>query len=92
MMAAYAAVATVNLRTAEPFAVLAGSAVTNTGPSVINGDLGVSPGAAVTGFPPGIINGTLHAGDAVASKAQNDAATAYKRRRRAPHDRECHQP
>jgi uncharacterized membrane protein YgcG len=69
---------TVGLGTATPFAVLAGSTVTNTGPSVISGDLGVSPGSAVTGFPPGqVVNGTIHAADAVAAQAQSDLTTAY---------------
>lgn len=68
----------VGLGTATSYAVLAGSTVTNTGPSVISGDLGVSPGAAVTGFPPGQVNaGTIHAADAVALQAKNDLTTAY---------------
>ena len=74
---ALAAQPTVGLGTADSFAVLAGSTVTNTGPSTVNGDLGVSPGAAVTGFPPGTVHGTIHAADAVAGQAQTDLTTAY---------------
>ena len=75
---AVAATAPVGLGTAGSFAVLAGTTVTNTGPSTISGDLGVSPGTAVTGFPPGIVsNGTIHSADAVAAQAQSDLTTAY---------------
>ncbi len=72
-----AAVATVNLGTAGSFGVLAGSTVTNTGATIINGDLGVSPGTAITGFPPGIVNGAVHDADGVAAGAQSDLITAY---------------
>ena len=66
------------LGTAADFGVLAGSTVTNTGPSVIQGDVGVSPGSAVVGFPPGSTpTGTIHAGDAVAAQAQSDLTIAY---------------
>jgi hypothetical protein len=70
----------VGLGTADSFAVLAGAGVTNTGPSVINGDLGTSPTPAVTGFggaPNGIVNGTTHQADASAGLAQADLTTAY---------------
>jgi hypothetical protein len=67
-----------SLGTAQNFAVLGGSTVTNTGPSTITGDLGVSPGAAVTGFPPGlVVSGTIHAADATALSAKNSLTTAY---------------
>ena len=67
-----------SLGTAQSFAVLGGSTVTNTGPSVITGDLGVSPGSAVTGFPPGtVVSGTIHAADGVASGAQGSVTAAY---------------
>ena len=67
-----------SLGTAQAFAVLGGSTVTNTGPTVVEGELGVSPGTAVTGFPPGIVvGGTIHTGDAVAAQAQVDATTQY---------------
>ena len=67
----------VGLGTANSYVVLAGSTVTNTGPSVLNGDLGLSPGSAVTGFPPGTVNGSQHVADAAALQAKNDLTTAY---------------
>jgi hypothetical protein len=74
-----AAQGTVVLGTAGSFSVLAGSTVTNTNtPTVVTGDLGVSPGSAVTGFPPGtVVGGTIHAADATAASAQNSLTTAF---------------
>jgi hypothetical protein len=69
--------APVSLASAASFAVLAGSTVTNTGTTVVTGDLGVSPGTAVTGFPPGTVSGTIHAGDAVAADAEANLTIAY---------------
>ena len=73
-----ASASAVNLGTAKPFVVLGGSSVTNTGPSVLNGDLGVSPGTSLVGFGlPAVVNGATHDNDAVAGTAQNDVTTAY---------------
>jgi hypothetical protein len=69
--------AAVPLGTAANFAVLAASTVTNTGPTTVNGDLGLSPGTSVTGFPPGQVIGTTHVADAAALQAKNDLAAAY---------------
>jgi len=70
----------VSLGTAANFGVLAGSAVTNTGPTVVTGNVGVSPGTSITGFPPGSVapgSGFLHSADSVALQAQSDLTTAY---------------
>jgi hypothetical protein len=71
----------VGLGTATSFGVLAGSAVTNTStvldPTVVNGDLGVSPDTSITGFPSGIVNGVQHSADAEALQAQTDLVLAY---------------
>ncbi len=83
----------VNLGSAESFAVLGGTTVTNAGASIIEGDLGVSPGTAITGFQQspmntisgpgtvtaglGIVTGTIYAGGPVAAQAHNDAVLAY---------------
>ena len=69
--------ATVSLSGASNLAVLAGSAVTNTGATTITGDLGLSPGSSVGGFPPGILNGTQHINDAIANQAKLDLTAAY---------------
>jgi Ice-binding-like len=69
--------APVDLGTAQSFAVLAGQGVTNTGPTVVDGDLGTHPNPAVGGFPPGTVTGATHQADAVALQAQSDLTTAY---------------
>ena len=68
------------LGSARSFAVLATDSVTNTGSTVIKGNLGVSAGTGifVTGFPPGMVTGgAIHPNDAAAIAAQADASTAY---------------
>lgn len=59
------------------FLVLADETITNTGATVIDGDLGLSPGTSVTGFPPGIVNGTQHITDAEAAQAHIYLDAAY---------------
>jgi hypothetical protein len=69
--------AVIPLGAACSFGILGGSAVTSTGNSIVNGDVGVSPGSSITGFPPGIINGVRHTTDSVAAAAQAALTTAY---------------
>jgi hypothetical protein len=75
--------APVPLLTAATFAVLAGTPdVTNTGPTVVTGNLGIHPGAAVSGFtgaPNGTVIGTIYAADpgGVALQAKSDLTAAY---------------
>jgi len=84
---------TVPLGSVSTFTVLGATTVTNAGPSLLNGNLGVSPGTAITGFQPaplntiagpgtvtaglGIVKGTIYAGGPVAAQAHNDAVIMY---------------
>lgn len=69
--------------TVDTFGILAGSTVTNSGPTVVLGNLGVSPGTAITGFllfPPGgagLVSGAIHSADGFAGVAQTQLTTAY---------------
>lgn len=72
---ALAATAPVGLGTAESFSVLAGSTVTNTGPTTMFGNLGLSPGSSVTGAPQ--VFGQTHVDDAVAIEAKNALTAAF---------------
>jgi hypothetical protein len=78
-IASAADVPTVPLSTAEAYSVLAGSTVTNTGPSVLNDSLGLSPGSSVTGFPPGTITapGVKNIANPAAVTAKANLTTAY---------------
>ncbi|MFL6300126.1 MAG: ice-binding family protein [Terriglobales bacterium] len=75
----------VALGAAAGCAILAGSTITNTGPTVITGgDVCLSPGTAVTGFAaidagPGVLTppAVFHITDPTAAQAQLDLTTAY---------------
>jgi hypothetical protein len=71
----------VGLGVANSFVVLGGTTVTNTGPTVLNGNLGLSPGSAIPGVNalpgPATVNGAQHVNDQVAAHAQLDLTTAY---------------
>lgn len=73
----YATTVNVGLGAANLFAVLGGTAVTNTGPSSINGNLGLWSGTSISGFPPGTVSGAIDAANALAMQAQMDVTGAY---------------
>lgn len=64
------------LGSATSFAVLGGSAVTNAGPTILNGNVGVFPGTSITGLGSVVLNGSVHLTDSVAQQAHNDAQLA----------------
>ena len=72
---------TVNLGTTSGFAVLAGSTITNTGTTIINGSVGgsvgLSPGTVFSGQTSTTISGSINLADAIAIQAKADLVIAY---------------
>ena len=65
------------LGSASTFGIMATSAITSTGNSIINGDVSLDPGTSMTGFPPAIVNGSIHVNDTVSAQARVDLLNAY---------------
>jgi hypothetical protein len=74
---AVAAPVAIGLGTAGSFGVLAGTGITNTGPTTVAGDIGTFPTTSITGFGSMTVSGTNHAGDSVTQGAKTDLTTAY---------------
>lgn len=69
--------ASVELGGASNIAILAGSAITNTGATSVTGNMALSPGSSIGGFPPGILVGVIHINDEIATQAKLDLTAAY---------------
>jgi type VI secretion system secreted protein VgrG len=69
--------ASIDLASAEGFAVIGGSAVTSTGETVVTGDMGCFPSGTITGFGPGVVTGTTYLSGAIVQQAHADATAAY---------------
>ena len=67
----------IDLGAATNFAVFAQATVTNTGATVVNGELGLTPAVSLTGFPPGVVNGTIQLDNLPAVAALDSLTTAY---------------
>lgn len=59
------------------FAVLAGTTITNTGNTAINGDVGLFPGTALTGQQSLSLNGNAQLANEAANAAKTDLITSY---------------
>jgi LPXTG-motif cell wall-anchored protein len=82
-MSEAAIVPTVGLGTAGQYSALAGSTITNTGPTLLEGSLGLSEGTDVTGFTfsttpgPGVVEGDVNIANPAAVQAKSDLTVAY---------------
>lgn len=66
----------IDLGAASTYGIMSTSAITSTGPTLINGDVALSPGTS-QGIPPPQVNGTIHVNDAAAAAAKAALLKAY---------------
>ncbi len=58
--------------------ILGSSTVTNTGATIVNGDLDLTPGSSVTGFPPGtVVNGVININNTAATTTKTQAQAYF---------------
>ncbi|MEN3365340.1 MAG: hypothetical protein V7606_2614, partial [Burkholderiales bacterium] len=74
----------VNLGSASTFGIMATSAITNTGNSVINGDVSLDPGTSMTGFETAVVNGAIHINDTESAQARADLLVGYNEAKGLP--------
>lgn len=70
---------TISLGAAQDFVIVSAAGVTNSGPTIISGNIALSPATSITGFAAGegTVTGMIHANDELAVQAQIDALAAY---------------
>lgn len=74
---------TISLGAAQDFTIVSSAGITNSGLTVITGDVALSPITTITGFTfstlsgAGVVTGAVHYNDALAIQAQSDALSAY---------------
>lgn len=74
---AFAQQASVQIGDTKNFAILAGSTITNTGSTVVYGDIGLFPGTSFTGSADIVLDGKIHLTNTDASKAKDALTLAY---------------
>lgn len=74
----------ITLGSTGTFGIMATSAITSIGNSIINGDVSLDPGTSMTGFPPAIVNGSIHINDSVSAQARQDLLQAYNEAKALP--------
>jgi ice-binding like protein len=71
------AMSEVNMGMAGHFRILAATTVTDTGVTMIRGNVGVSPGTSVTGFAAGSVMGAIYTNDSFSAQGEASLAIAY---------------